>query len=468
MPQLLESTRTYLKTSTKLGRRLSSYRDDSSASEASLAEATILPPSSTYQEATQHQRRPSSQKRLSALFTFDGWNNNSSSNNNRKSISYEDRALSSKVGPETQQEQPSGVEAVPRPSSEDLKKKKRKSSSSRTKSTGSDKMITIPSPTSTLDMPPLPLAHATPISQSLRNNHRSSRSYQLQRTTMCTEDEDQSVSRGRSLTVSVPTTVHASSSFYESDPSSEHGSVKQQQSQQSHAWRRQLLEESIMHSLQLGYGAPSPASPHPRSSTSTSSRHRSRSRSRSRSSLKRSALGRSRKVREQQAAKVSAEMSKDLPPCPAGPLQELVIVDRGLPQVLQGNKTVNSSNNTLGQKNSPYQLLLNPSSTNITHSFASFTLELDEHQVPHVMSASMVPNLFKIKVPTTTTSSSSVEATASRPRGRKESVSSILKFGGNNGSNYSPRVLTGRLGLPVDDESKENRIPASSTPVVTL
>jgi len=206
-----------------------------------------------------------------------------------------------------------------------------------------------------------------------------------------------------------------------------------------------------MHSLKLGYGASS--SPRP-----SSSRHRSRSRSRS---LKRSALGRSRKAREQQASNISAAMSKDLPPCPTGPdsslhlhgLQENVVnrgltVPTGSGHVLQEHKASN--------KNSPYQMLLNPSSTNITHSFASFTLELPEHQASHVMSASMVPNLFKIKQGS---KSSATDGPAARARGRRDSAASNFKFGGN-GSNYSPRVLTGKLSSMVDDDAKENRLPA--------
>ncbi|GJJ76534.1 hypothetical protein EMPS_08893 [Entomortierella parvispora] len=407
MPQLLESTRTYLRSSTKLGRRLSGYRDDSSASEASLSEAIV--PSTPEGTQPQQQHRPSPQNRLSALFTLDGWNKNS--------VSTEDRT-SSKVRPEAFEQ----LESVPRLSEDDSKKKKRKSNSSRKSTSNSD----MSSSSMTKDLTPLALPVAP--AQTPRSSKRNS---------------EVGMPRGRSPTLSPPATVSASSSL--GSNTSEH---------QSNAWRRQLLEESIMHSLQLGYGAAS--SPRP-----SSSRQRSRSRSRSRS-LKRNALGRSRKVREQQASRMSAAMSKDLPPCPTGAdsmhlhgLGEKV-VDRGLivptgsGRVLQEHKAVN--------KNSPYQMFLNPSSTNITHSFASFTLELPEHQASHVMSASVVPNLFKIKQGS---NPSPADGLAVR-RGRRDSASSNFKFGGN-GSNYSPRVLTGKLSSTVNDDAKENRLPILPT-----
>src|SRR5690348_7331240 len=93
MPQLLESTRNYLRSSTKIGRRLSSYRDDSrSASEASFQDmnTTISTnPSSAEslklkQPQQQQQHRPTTQNRLSSLFSLEG--------RNRNSISSEDRA----------------------------------------------------------------------------------------------------------------------------------------------------------------------------------------------------------------------------------------------------------------------------------------------------------------------------------------------------------------------------------------
>jgi hypothetical protein len=79
--------------------------------------------------------------------------------------------------------------------------------------------------------------------------------------------------------------------------------------------------------------------------------------------------------------------------------------------------------------NSPYQMLLNPSTTNVTHSFASFTLELDEHQVSHVMNSSAIPGLFTIKVG------------PSRQRGRTNSTARMMATIAHG---PSTRVLTGK------------------------
>lgn len=84
------------------------------------------------------------------------------------------------------------------------------------------------------------------------------------------------------------------------------------------------------------------------------------------------------------------------------------------------------------EKNSPYQMEYNASMTNITQSFASFTLELPEHQVSHVITSSAIPDLFKIK-----TTMSGVQE--QRPRSRRNSRT--LSIGG--GIALSPRVLTG-------------------------
>ncbi|KAF9109349.1 hypothetical protein BGX27_007734 [Mortierella sp. AM989] len=301
MPQLLESTRNYLKVSTKIGRRLSSYRDDSSASETSLHV-----PSST-ENTKQKQYRPSPQNRLSSLFTLEGRHRNSVSSD-RTTITI----LSSKIEPETNDQLQN-----------DTVNRKRRSSSSR-KSTQSTQ-------SQYLSPPDLRISQYMDLEQ---------------------------VPRGRSPTMSVaPTirTVASATSSYDSRPS-DYPSVAEYN---SHVWRRTLLEESIMQSLQLGYGAPSQRRPR---------------------SLKRGATGRSRK-------------STETTPSNARAVHKTVI-DRSLPAT---NRVLAPQQERTVHKNSPYQMLHNPSTSNITHSFASFTLELPEHQVTHVITSSVMPNLFTLK-----------------------------------------------------------------------
>ncbi|KAF9995132.1 hypothetical protein BGZ80_007597 [Entomortierella chlamydospora] len=295
MTQLLESTRNYLKVSTKLGRRLSSYREDSSASETSL-----------HVSSAENIKRKQ-MNRLSSLFTLET-RKNSVSSEDRPAISI----LPSKVEPEVQDQ--------PRNDN-----KKRRSSSSRK---------------STLSQPPSTL-----------------------RTSQYMDHND--VPRGRSPTLSVASTMRSvassSATSYDTRPS-DYRSVDEYN---THVWRRTLLEESIMQSLNLGYGQPAPRSDRPLS------QRRSRS-------LKRNTTGRSR---------------KDLPPTdPQAGRKTVIDRNTSAPNrilVPQQEKAVN--------KNNPYQMLLNPSTSNITHSFASFTLELPEHQVTHVLSASAVPHLFTLK-----------------------------------------------------------------------
>ncbi|KAF9354572.1 hypothetical protein BGX26_007608 [Mortierella sp. AD094] len=339
MSQLLESTRNYLKVSTKLGRRLSSYREDSSASETSLHA-----PSSA-ENIKQKQYRPSPQNRLSSLFTLETRNRNSVSSEDRAAISI----LPSKAEPEVQDQL------------QNDNNKKRRSSSSR--------KSTLSQPQSTLR-----------TSQYMDRNE---------------------VPRGRSPTLSVAPTVRtvdssSATSSYDARPS-DYPSVDDYN---SHVWRRTLLEESIMQSLNLGYGQSSPRSDRPLS------QRRSRS-------LKRNATGRSR---------------KDLPPCPTdseatGKTGRKTVIDRN---TSAPNRILAPQQEKVINKKSPYQMLLNPSTSNITHSFASFTLELPEHQVTHATTASAVPNLFTLKT--------------------------------CNGSSPSPRVLAGKA-ITEQAESKENMDP---------
>ncbi|KAF9905420.1 hypothetical protein EC991_001648 [Linnemannia zychae] len=384
MPQLLESTRNYLKSSTKIGRRLSSYRDDSrSASEASLQDMNTMTTISTIPSSTeslkqpQHQKqhRPTTQNRLSSLFSLEG--------RNRNSISSEDRAaVTPAAGPETQGQQPAAT-------THDITQKKRRS------------------------------LHSWKSSrqQQPEKHHR------LSRPDLYTDGED--VPRGRSPTLSASHTDYTAgsgSSSYDSRPS-DYPTLKHYQ---AHVWRRNLLEESIMHSLQLGYGEARPRRPR------SSSRHRSRSRS-----LK---GGRSRKMsRDQHSAMMVAAMSKDLPPCPTGDSTPVLILTTSRSMSVKDDKK-SAKNNA---NKSPYQMLLNPSTTNVTHSFASFTLELDEHQAPHVMASSAIPGLFTIKM----------GPSSSRQRGRTNSTARMMTTG--HGPN--PRVLTGKAHL-VDQENLDPRL----------
>ncbi|KAF9576524.1 hypothetical protein EC968_008002 [Mortierella alpina] len=399
MPQLLESTRNYLRSSTKIGRRLSSYRDDSSASEASLHD---LAPAALENIKPQQHRRPSTQKRLSALFTLEG--------RNRNSVSSEDRAavnmLSGKVVPEETENQEQPLEHPLERQAEDTgnNRKKRKSSSSRK---------------STLSQHSLP---TQPPQQ------RSSRLYEPDRPSALGANGNP-VHRDRSSTFSVARSARTAASASSSAASSydarpcDYPSMKHYQ---AHLWRRTLLEESIMHSLKLGYATPSPASS-PRSSTATD-RSGPPSSSKSRSTADR-----------------NSRLSKDLPPRPtasdsAASLE--IIVDRSMPMP-SSNSRQRGLKEEKRNSNSPYQLLLNPSTTNITQSYASFTLELTEHQASHVMSSSVVPNLFQIKTQAT--------------RGRKLSNPTRMLNAGHSGP--SPRVLTGKAIAGQEEDLKENMDP---------
>ncbi|KAG0255120.1 hypothetical protein BG011_005312 [Mortierella polycephala] len=387
MPQLLESTRNYLRSSTKIGRRLSNY---STASEASFQD---IPPASLedikqqqQQQQYQHQQlRPSPQKRLSALFTLEGRNRSSTSSEGRTSVNM----LPHKIRPEAQEQlQPEN-------------KKKRKSSSSR-KSTLSQHQPTPPP------------------------QHRASKSYEptTQERPLTPMDPENEVPRGRSPTLSFAPTMHtvaSAASSYDTRPS-DYPSMKHYQ---SHLWRRTLLEESIMHSLRLGYAGPSQQQDDSRTQSPKSS-------------------------------------SKDLPPCPESNVDgdaalltlngsQEHIVERSMPTPNVGSNDLKASKEKRSStNNSPYQMLLNPSTTNITQSYASFTLELPEHQVSHVMSASVIPNLFRIK---------------SYVRARRNSNASRIM---STGYGPSPRVLTGKPTATALEESKANMNPHLALPAIAI
>jgi hypothetical protein len=174
MPQLLESTRNYLKVSTKLGRRMSSNSRDES-SEGSLHNVS---PTSVEKQPQPQQQRTASQTRLASLFNFEG--------RNRSSVSTDRKSQD--------------------PSQQDNSKKRRSSSSQ--KSTQS-----------------LPAA----VSRTSMQSDSSSRG--------------PSSSRPGSNKVRRATTYDIRPNDYPS-----------MDQYKDHVRRRNLLEESIMHSLKLGYG----------------------------------------------------------------------------------------------------------------------------------------------------------------------------------------------------------------------
>ncbi|KAK3819883.1 MAG: hypothetical protein J3Q66DRAFT_399323 [Benniella sp.] len=181
MPQLLESTRNYLKVSTKLGRRMSSNSRDES-SEGSLH--NVSPTSVEKQQQPQQQQRTASQTRLASLFNFEG-RNRSSVSTDRKSQDL---------------------------SQQDNSKKRRSSSSQK----------------STQSLP------AAAVSRTSMRSDSSSRG--------------PSSSHPGSNKVRRATTYDVRPNDYPS-----------MDQYKDHVRRRNLLEESIMHSLKLGY-AESPRS----------------------------------------------------------------------------------------------------------------------------------------------------------------------------------------------------------------
>ncbi|KAF9387507.1 hypothetical protein CPB97_002472 [Podila verticillata] len=367
MTQLLESTRNYLRSSTKIGRRLS-HRDQSSGSETSLHPSITStqpsPPSSTGGREA-NPRRSSTYTRLSALFSLDNLSKKDTVTSSNHS------GVLSKVTLEVER------------SSED---KKRKKASRRSTSRLSDNP-TLGKKSKGTDLPLLVIQ-----AEQQQNKQKPYK-----------QPKHEEVPRGRSPTLSMSHTLHTVASSYDTHPS-DYSSMTQYE---AHVWRRNLLEESIMHSLRLGWGE-SPSS------------RRSRSRS-----VKRGT--RSRKSRD------ASGIYKG--PCPAN------------------EDGVQIRNRALLSPNSPYMMQLNPSTstTNITHSFASFTLELDEHQVPHIMASSVIPNLFMIKGPSPLSSKG-------EPRGRKDSNARSIV--GRHAP--SPRVLNGKLPHTDKDRreiSKENQDP---------
>ncbi|KAG0362891.1 hypothetical protein BC939DRAFT_491680 [Gamsiella multidivaricata] len=391
MVQLLESTRNYLKTSTRLGRRMSHYRDETSGSETSLPSN----PNDTCsfdnglsndrpQEVT--SRRHSTRKRLSGLFTLEGRNKNPQPEERQSS----NNGLLRKIGSEAQGKEDSLAENRRR----DSKSSERTHRSSKSRQSGS---------------------------RSVNGSRYQDRDY-------VSEHMEHEVPRGRSPTLSMSNTVSTTtSSSYDVRPT-DYPNIRQYH---AHVWRRNLLEESIMHSLKLGYAE----------------RQRSTSRSHAHPSKKDSP--RARRAREQ--AILAAATGRDLASASLLESDDATlrkapqenIIDRSLKIINSGHHTQPTPSSPQQQQqqqqqqfrysmNSPYQLDYNASMANITHSFTSFTLELPEHQVSHVMASSAVPELFKIRgtVP---------GGFAHRPRSRRNSRASLV-----GGVTPSPRVLTGK------------------------
>lgn len=190
-----------------------------------------------------------------------------------------------------------------------------------------------------------------------------------------------------------------------------------------------------MHSLKLGYA------------------ERRRSSSRHRSISSKNDSPRARKAREQallaaaMGRDLAAAMGRDLATCPESEATtfdldtepQVNIIDRSLGNIsaMQAQHRQQQAHQQQQpqfrrETNSPYQMNYNASMANITHSFASFTLELPEHQVEHVMNASMVPDLFKVRP-------SIPGVPEQRTRTRRNSGATL-----GGGVSVSPRVLTGK------------------------
>ncbi|CAO3574970.1 unnamed protein product [Mortierella alpina] len=420
MPQLMELTRNYLKTSTRLGRRISQYKDEASGSETSLHLPVDTDSAHSGDRAASGivdtpSHRHKAQRRLSSLFGFE---------DRSKNAAPEDRLgtanmLSRRVFPEPQDSPITHSDRLVRRDSK---------GSGRTHRSGRSK------------------ASRQSTWSREGSGHTLNKSHDHGSVHM-----EQEMPRGRSPTLSLSNTVSTAASTYDTRPS-DYASMKQYQ---AHVWRRNLLEESIMHSLKLGYA------------------ERRRSSSRHRSLSSKNDSPRARKAREQ--ALLAAAMGSTLATCPESEdatfdmntEPRVNIVDRSL-----GNITAMQARHEYQQQtqpshqqqppqfrreaNSPYQMDYNASMANITQSFASFTLELPEHQVEHVMNSSMVPDLFKVRA-------SIPRAAEQRTRTRRNSGATL-----GGGVSVSPRVLTekkqqSQQSSPSADLPTRGHAPSPST-----
>ncbi|KAI1314675.1 hypothetical protein EDD11_001887 [Mortierella claussenii] len=235
---------------------------------------------------------------------------------------------------------------------------------------------------------------------------------------------EEEVPRGQSPTMSMSNTVSTTTSTYDMRPS-DYASMKQYQ---AHVWRRNLLEESIMHSLRLGYSE--------RQQRSSLRYHQGRPSKKD--------TPRARRAREQ-AILAAATGKENSPFAPSASeidkASQENIIDRSLKIISSNDRTLSlprpshelpSQQQFRYEKNSPYQLDYNASMTNIRHSFASFTLEVDDHHATHIMASSAVPELFRVK------GASIKSIPFPRPQSRRNSRSSLASIA------PSPRVLTGK------------------------
>ncbi|KAF9363265.1 hypothetical protein BGX34_004516 [Mortierella sp. NVP85] len=368
MAQLLESTRNYLKTSTKIGRRMSQYKDETSGSQASLQSnpSDAGPPADTLadiksQDTTTH--RPSSKKRLSGLFTFDRYSKNSMPEERPVT-----NIVSRKISPDSQETEEQhrdtkSSERIHRSRKSRIDTKDRESSSS-----------------------------SNPYDMDYASDHM--------------ENE---IPRGRSPALSMSNTLSTATSSYDMRPS-DYPSMRHYQ---AHVWRRNLLEESIMHSLKLGYAERQRPDRLPAKKDST----------------------RVRKAREQ--AIVAAATGQEHHPSPLTGVDpgkqepHENIIDKTLRMISENRNTQAGHQH---HKNSPYQTDHNASMANITHSTCSFTLELPHHHASHVMNSSATPDLFKIK-----TAAPPVPLRSARRNSKTSHVGGVAP---------SPRVLTGKRPAP--------------------
>ncbi|KAF9419678.1 hypothetical protein BGZ94_009358 [Podila epigama] len=488
MTQLFESTRNYLRSSTKLGRRLSHLKDDSSGSEASLhhqQSSTSTQPSSAMAtgkttgsiSGTTTPRRSFTQNRLSTFFTFDNLSKKNSmsevsptAGTNAPTTPTSDTATScistSHIAPEqvevldtttkekSNKESKAERRSVSRQSDHPTMHKELSSNSENDNSSSHHNINNIISSNSSShqnndnnnNINTSPGSHDTrsqgksadlPLLVIQAEQEYSSKTPKKKRGKRGIGSEQQ-VLRGHSPTLSVSHTLHTVASSYDTRPS-DFPSLSQYQ---AHVWRRNLLEESIMHSLRLGRAE----------RTRSPSQHRSSSRSNKR--------GKTRGGRQSRdSAMTISDMAKDLPPCPPWP-ESTTSLATGNAQQPTSKVQVKTRGGL--QVNSPYMMAhlnLSTSTTHITHSFLSFTCELPEHQVPHVMSSSVVPNLFRIKHGVIPHSPGGIGQEEARPRGRKHSnARSILGSNATNTSNLSPRVLNGKAVSSTAVDNKDSRM----------
>jgi hypothetical protein len=406
---------------------MSNYKLEAASSQSSLNEQTLIQKHSSNDTTIGTANNSlSSHKRLSGLFNTDG-------RTNKKSSFSEDRVPptgpgsaihQTKTSPNTQDTiVPDDNNSIINDA--DYRRRNSKSSEGTRRSRKSDKSHQS--------------SHDGTLNSS-SNNNRSSRHQHRDRDHASAHMEHE-VPRGRSPTLSISNTVSTAAS-YNTRPTTAINTTDPTSPRQgqSHVWRRNLLEESIMYSLKLGYAE----------RRRSSSRHRS-----SRSS--KSDSPRARKAREQ--ALLAAATGRDiLNPVPESAgrhafdvetLHEEILDRSFAPAPLSAHTGTGQHHQKQQQqqpqqkatfrreKNSPYQMEYNASMTNITQTFATFTLELPEHQVSNIITCSAIPDLFKIK----TTMSGVQEQRPSRSRRN----SRTLSIGG--GISPTPRVLNGGTAI---------------------